>query len=385
MKYRLVIIQMMLMSAVAFPIRAEEAEAQQNSEPQKSDTPDQPKSDPEKATGITLAGVKDYLGLDVYLQGSYLYNTANPKDQTNLFRALDHQSNSFSPDMAEIQLWRKPNTGEVGYKLKVMAGSIAELIHSNGLGASTTDVPFDLTEAYVNYVAPLGSGLTIQLGKFVTCHGAEVLEAKDNINYSYSFLFTYAIPITHTGLMVSYTFANILTATGYVVNGWDNALDNNRAKTYGISFNFAPIQYFSAVVNFMAGPEQTNNDADWRYLLDVVLTAKPTTALTLVVNGDYAHESTPTGNVSWHGVDLIGKYDILSWLSGAARIEYFNDKDGVRTGIAQNLMEVTITPEFRLPGNLTLRPEYRHDWSDRATFHASKGQDTLGVGMIYFW
>jgi len=30
----------------------------------------------------------------------------------------------------------------------------------------------------VNYVAPLGSGLKVQFGKFVTYHGAEVIEAR---------------------------------------------------------------------------------------------------------------------------------------------------------------------------------------------------------------
>ncbi len=237
MNYRILNIQIILLLALAFPAIADENQSQQQTESEKSSSSSvaaadaQQKSDQEKSPGLTLAGVKDYLGLSVYLQGGYVYTVANT-------------SNSFVLDMAELQLWHKPQIGEVGYKLKIMAGSTAEFIHSNGLGASTKDVPFDLTEAYVTYVAPLGSGLTIQFGKFVTFTGAEVLEAKDNMNYSYSFLFLDAIPFTHTGLMLSYTVAEIVTISAYALNGWDNTLDNNRAKTYGLSLDIAPSQYF---------------------------------------------------------------------------------------------------------------------------------------------
>ena len=40
---------------------------------------------------------------------------------------------------------------------------------------------------------PVGRGLTLDVGKFVTQHGAEVIESKDNWNYSRSFMFALAI------------------------------------------------------------------------------------------------------------------------------------------------------------------------------------------------
>ena len=390
MNRRIVLIPIMMALAWVDPAMADEPQAPSTTEPLPTGSDVKPAID--QSPPLTLAGIKDYLGLGVVLEGSYLYNVANPKGQENGNRVFDHRTNSFSPDLAELVLSHKPNVGEVGFKLKLSAGTIAELIHSNGLGASTTDVPFDLTEAYIDYVAPLGSGLTIQAGKFVTFTGAEVLEAKDNLNYSFSYLFTYAIPITHTGLMLSYTVANTVTLSAYVLNGWDNALDNNRAKTYGASVGIAPTQEVTLLLNLLAGPEQTNNDQDWRYLFDAVLTVKPTTALTFVINVDYGHETMPTGNSqhlpttgTWSGADLIAKYDFLSWFGLAGRIEYFNDRDGYRTTVAQNMEEFTITPEFRLPANFTLRPEYRHDWSSKATFNAMKSQDTLAVAMLYAW
>ena len=81
----------------------------------------------------------------------------------------------------------------------------------------------------------------------------------------------------------------------------------------------------------------------------------------------------------------------LRFFSASIRGEYFNDEDGVRTGIPQKLKEITITPEFRVAKNLILRPEYRHDWSDKDGFDSKnttfskKNQDTVSLGMMYTW
>ncbi len=63
----------------------------------------------------------------------------------------------------------------------------------------------------------------------------------------------------------------------------------------------------------------------------------------------------------------------------------------MRTGIPQKLKEITITPEIRVAKNLILRPEYRHDWSDKDGFDSKnttfskKNQDTVALGVMYTW
>jgi hypothetical protein len=148
----------------------------------------------------------------------------------------------------------------------------AKFIHSRGLGIKDGQAPvdteaFDLTEAYLQYNASLGKGLKFTFGKFVTYHGAEVIEARDNPNYSRSFLFNYAIPFTHTGLMVSYPFSDALAASFYAVNGWDNTDDNNTGKTFGLSFAWTSIEQLAMNFNVMYGPEQKNENSKNRFLL----------------------------------------------------------------------------------------------------------------------
>ena len=212
-----------------------------------------------KAAGTTMDDIKNFLGMSVYVQGGYTYNFKNPDSQENELRVFDHKANSFTLDLGQLVFTKDAPVGGIGYRLKLSAGETAKLIHSSGLGGS--DDPFDLTEAYVDYVAPLGEGLKFRFGKFVTFVGAELIEAKDNPNYSRALLFNYAIPFTHTGLMVGYTFSGVATTNLYLLNGWDNTDDNNKGKTAGVSIAVTPAEEVSMLFNALYGPEQDNNNS----------------------------------------------------------------------------------------------------------------------------
>ena len=114
-----------------------------------------------------------------------------------------------------------------------------------------------------------------------------------------------------------------------------------------------------------------------------------------MANIDYAHEEKDPlnsgKNSKWYGVAGYVKYDFTDWFSTSVRTEYFDDRDGGRTGIPQKLKEITVTPEFKIVKNLLVRPEYRHDWSNKEGFDShhmtfdKKSQDTIAIGMMYTW
>ena len=114
-----------------------------------------------KSAVTTLDDIKNMLGLSVYLQGGDTYNFANPDSQENGLRVFDHKANSFTLDLAQIVFNKDAAVGGIGYRLKLSAGETAKFIHATGLG--TSDDAFDLTEAYIDYVAPLGKGLKFRL------------------------------------------------------------------------------------------------------------------------------------------------------------------------------------------------------------------------------
>jgi hypothetical protein len=338
--------------------------------------------------------IKNALGLSVYLQGGYIYNFQNPDSQENGLRVFDHQANSFTLDLAQLVFTKDAPVGGVGFKLKLSAGETAKFIHAAGLGDPGD--AFDLTEAYIDYVAPLGKGLKFRFGKFVTMHGAEVIEAKDDMNYSRGLLFNYAIPFTHTGLMFGYPFSDKVSASLYVVNGWDNFDDEGNSKTLGLSIGVTPAEQFSATINLMNGREldlQTGIEST-RFLADAVATIKPVKNLSFVLNGDYGvqKDSAPDGSdAKWYGIAGYVKYDFSDLFSATVRAEYFKDSDGARTLTPQTAKEITFTPEFRIAKSLIIRPEYRHDWSDQKVFDShhdtldKKSQDTIALGVMYTW
>ena len=357
-----------------------------------------------KVAGLKPDDVKNALGISFYLQGGYTYN-GNASDMTtgsgeNNARWLDHTANSFTLDLAQIVILKDPSApGTAGFKVKVSAGEWAKLIHSYGLGdaaAGQNPEAFDLTEAYISYIAGVGKGLRFDFGKMGTFIGGEVLEAKDNPNYSRSFLFSYAEPLTHTGLKVSYPVSDKVSAALFAVNGWDNATDNNKAKSYGVSLGFAPAEIFSASINYLTGPEQTDNSSNMRSLIDLVATIKPAKQLAIILNYDDGKEqnvdgallpSGITSDAKWSGLSGIVKYDLTDKYAVALRGEYFDDKDGYRTGTIQKLKEVTATFDAKLAEGLILRPEYRHDTSDKQSFDngTKKNQDTFALALMYSW
>ena len=130
----------------------------------------------------------------------YGQNFNNPASRTNTLRAFDLSTNQFGLNLVELVADRQPdaNNSRTGYHIALGFGQAMNVVNSTdpgGLGFGQY-----LKEAYFSYLAPVGKGLQVDAGKFVTPHGAEVIETKDNWNYSRGLLFSYAIPFYHFGV-----------------------------------------------------------------------------------------------------------------------------------------------------------------------------------------
>ncbi|MDO8730512.1 MAG: porin [Candidatus Omnitrophota bacterium] len=340
------------------------------------------------------------LQLSGFVDASYVYNTQSPENRANSLRVFDTESNGFQPNAVEIVL-QKPVSSEspVGFRADLDFGEDAEVVGSvtTGLGSTTDEV--DLQQMYAEALLPIGNGLNVKFGKFVTLHGAEVIESKDNWNFSRSYLFGYAIPFTHTGVRVSYPWQSWLTTVFGVNNGWDVVDDNNTAKTVEWTGILTPTPKTFLSVTGLHGAEQNSDNRDKRHLFDVVLGYNPTDKLSLKLNYDYGHEQDavsegPDEDASWQGVAGYARYQVNDWYALAGRAEYFDDADGVRTGVRANngvgrvgLLGLTLTNEFKVYKDLITRLEYRHDHASDAVFNAGSSrdntQDTLSAEVIY--
>jgi Putative beta-barrel porin-2, OmpL-like. bbp2 len=333
-----------------------------------------------------------------FASAAFSYNDNKPPSERNQLRVFDFEDKELKLDVAELVVQRTtPSPGDFGFRVDLTAGqSIPKLTAANGLFRDEeTGEPedFDLQQAYVTWIAPVGTGLKIDAGKWVTLAGAELIEGYDGFNdhYSRSILFGYAIPFTHTGAKVSYNFGKVaVTAMG--MQGWDNFKDNNGAKTFGGQLALTPSPRFAAYATFLTGAEQTDNDDDKRKLVDLIGVFKPTSSVTFTVNYDWAKEDNSGfggRDAEWSGVAASLKLTLSPRFAVAVRGERFEDKDGVRTGILQVVKELTLTPEFRIGKHVVLRGDLRRDSSDQLFFVSEDGdkdsQTTFAVNLIAFF
>jgi hypothetical protein len=333
-----------------------------------------------------------------FASAAFSYNDNQPPSETNQVRVFDFEDKELKLDVAELVVQRTtPSPGDFGFRVDLTAGqSIPKLTAANGLFRDEeTGEPedFDLQQAFVTWVAPVGSGLKIDAGKWVTPAGAEVIEGYDGFNdhYSRSILFGYAIPFTHTGAKVGYNFGKV-AVTGLAVQGWDNFKDNNGAKTFGGQLALTPSSQFSAYATFLTGAEQTDNDDDKRKLVDLIGVFRPTSSVAFTVNYDWAREDGlgPAGReAEWSGIAASLKLTLSPAFAVAVRGERFDDRDGVRTGTPQVVKEFTLTPEFRFGKHVVLRGDLRRDSSDERVFDGEGGledsQTTFAVNLIAFF
>lgn len=360
-----------------------------------------------------------------FVDASYIFNfntPVSPNSRTNNLRVFDTDANGFMLNMAEINFEKTVSLeSPVGFRIDLDAGQDAKVIHAAGLGQS--DDAFDLKQAYVQLYVPFRLpymyDLDFKIGKYATMHGAELIESVNNWNFSRSYLFGYAIPFTHTGIRAHYKPFEGSPVEGYIgiVNGWDNVVDNNKAKSLEAQVTVTPNNKLSFAIGGMLGPERYNSDKDMRVLADLIAMYIVNDKLTLKINYDYGWErngatmlpnsgspSVNTGtpptytglidkDAAWDGIAVYAKYLFFDWWSIAGRVEYFHDRDGIRTGVLVNnnipdldLLEFTLTNEFIIYKNILARLEYRYDKASGQVFTKDKvsanNQSTLAAELI---
>lgn len=348
------------------------------------------------AADSAAAPAAPLFSLNGFVSAAYSYNAGRPSSGMNTLRVFDFDDNDFKIDVAEIVLQRAvEHGGDAGFRVDLEAGaSIPRVSASSGLFRSVGKGPedIDLQQAFVSWIAPVGSGLRFDFGKFITMVGYEVIDGYDgyNDNASRSFLFGYAIPFTHTGLRLTYGTGSWLSATAMVVNGWDVVADNNRAKSIGAQITLVPLQGMSFCLGYIGGAERDTNNADMRHLFDVVGSWKLTDRFTIGGNADYGMERslvTPGKNAVWRGVAGYVKLALSEPFSLALRGEAFQDRNGVRTGTKQILKELTLTPEYHMTRNIAVRADLRLDLSDKDVFDddgtAANRQPTVLLNALY--
>ncbi len=315
----------------------------------------------------------------------YTYNFNEPATGTfTPLRNFDVKHNQFSVSLLEFAM-AKPAVADdrVGFRFDLQYGQTARIFNADPLDDNNL---INVQQAYVSYLAPVGSGLTFEVGKFVTPIGMEPTEANLNNNYSRAFLYALG-PYYHVGARASYAINSKVTVGGLLVNGWNATGDNNAGKTVGGSLTIVPSSKVTIIQNVLFGPEQTDNTEDKRTYSDTNVVVTVNDKVTTGLNYVYSNESVGGDDADWQGVALYFRGQVTKTFAVAPRFEYFNDsKAGFASGAAQKLKEFTLTGEIKHPQGLIFRAEYRRDWSDIDFFEKNgslvNNQNTFTVAFI---
>jgi hypothetical protein len=340
-------------------------------------------------------GPIDFSGL---VDGYYNFNANHPANSSggNQLRNFDYDANAFSLNMAKLTMSHDPDP--VGFRVDLGFGKAF-----NQILLSEPNFKY-LEQAFVSWKPTKGKGFEADFGEFVTSAGAEVIETKDNWNYSRSLLFSLAIPYYHVGLRTSMPITKTFTGGVQVVNGWNNFSDNNSGKTVGITGVYTKTKY-TLSGNYYTGPENTGTNKGFRNLFDTTLLLTPTAKFNAYINYDYVQNrnavavtptSYKTGSLDrLQGIAVAARYQATGTLALAGRFEYLGDGtgSGVATfgsGTHQKINEFTITGEYKIPEGLLARVEYRRDGTDfpyfnKGTSKIVKGQSTVEVGVVAFF
>ncbi len=314
-----------------------------------------------------------------FVDGYYSYNLNDPSDGVNGLHTFDVDHNSLDLAVAEVAFEKKPTAdSRAGFRVDLNFGPNAELV--NAFEPSGIDSLKNLQQAYVSWLP--SDKLQLDFGKWVTGHGAEVIESKDNWNYTRSIQFGWAIPFYHAGLRAMYTASDKVTVGVHVVNGWNNVKDNNDDKSFGGQLIVKPTGKFTWIGNVMVGKEG-GEDSDSRLLFDTVLSLTASDKLSLMGNFDYGKE----GDAKWMAVSAYAKWQASDTVALAPRFEWMDDGDGWAT-IGTTVMSATLTGEVKLGNGVLTRLDVRHDFADEAGFTGDgdtleDGQTTLTLGVVY--
>jgi hypothetical protein len=342
-------------------------------------------------------------------------NFPKPQTDSNLFRAFD-QNNGFALSWVGADASYAPSP--VGGTVALRFGPTAERIAAGCLSVTTRCdsevVGLGLLKQAFAAWKPVRD-VELDFGKFDAVHGAEVAESQDNLNYTRGVLYWLAQPTFHTGLRAAWRMVPELTATALVVNGWNNTLDNNLGKTFGLRFGLQPIPELELALGWLAGPEQDDvalvscaagtaysaesgtcasapgvpaqqyrvdrGGADapkaWRHLGDLIVRYRPLEVLDLVLNVDYGEEGTreleQAGTTrirrrEYYGAMLGARYRFDQTWALAARGEYLGDPQGLASHISGlKLVTGTLTVESKPVDQFIVRLEERGDFAVDAT------------------
>jgi cell division protein FtsB len=351
--------------------------------------------------------------------GYYAYNFNDPIGRVSLLRAYDVSSNAFSLNQADIVLENAPdveNGKRFGARLDLQFGQATETLQGNAANEVRPEVYRNIFQAYGTYIFPVGSGLSVDFGKWASSLGIEGNYTQDQMNYSRSYWFDF-LPFYHMGARVHYQFTGKFGVNYWITNGTQQTEPFNGYKDEMFGVIVQPVKNVTWTVNYYLGQEHpdfelvtngppnlptlqgmpfepiVNPPSGKLNIIDSYASWSVTPKLTVAGEGDYVIERLLTTSAPSHtdGGAAYVRYQWTPKVAVAARSEYLSDHGGLFSNKTQALKETTATFEYKFSQGFMMREEWRRDWSNQPYFLTDKlgllkgNQTTATIGLVWWF
>lgn len=329
-----------------------------------------------------------------------LIKAQDPVGGNALFK--NPNANTFQIDQIWMTVDKTPtDESRGGFHAEFVAG----ISGAAQIGGIANSDQVGIYSAYASYLAPIGTGVQIDLGKIPTPLGAEVVQTNGNYFITQGAVFGLQ-PVVHTGVALTTQLTDEIGFTGGIVNDVysDTSISADNDKAYYGQLSFAGDTFGLNVGGIIgdadasscgvAGPAAGARNNECRVsVVDVVLTADPTENLSVWVNYDWFHQngSGSAVNGDAHGISGAGRLGITDDMGIAGRVEYIWTEDSLIGAGADDgeLLTVTGTLDKTLAEGLVTRLELRYDTllDDNAAGFAANG-DAAGTNddqLVALW
>jgi len=248
-------------------------------------------------------------------------------------------------------------------------------------------------QAYAGYNIPVGTGLLVEGGIFLSPIGAEGIAVKDNQNWSRSDLF-FGLPFYHAGVRATYALTPSATAMVMICKGWNDVVDNNSSPSLMAQLQLKGARSLEAGVLYMGGSERPTGAPEgqpWRHLVDGWARFEAVKDVWLQVQADAGLEENQFGRSSWVDGALSARYKARPFLNLAARGDVFWESvpDGAAPIFwsgAGRVASATFTVDLRpFPDHMAVMLEARRDWATSDIYFEAAGtaraQTTVTLGV----
>lgn len=338
-----------------------------------------------------------------FLDFGYLLDFNHPANHLFRNRGTTFKVDELDLNMAGAGVKKEATqNSRWGTELAVQAGKDSAIFgfSASAPNVSGADVLRHFDAANVSYLAPVGSGLTVQGGLFSSLIGYDSLYAKDNFDNTRPWGADYT-PYLMFGINASYPFTKKITATGFVINDYFHLAHPNNVPSFGGQLSYSASGLLNFKETVLYGPHQAETALEfWRFFSDSIAEWKKerfTTAFEYQI-GTEKMNIPGTPRALWMSAQLPFHRVIAGRWSATLRPEFAWDRDGRWTGSKQTIKALTSALEYRWPywkTNTIARLEYRVDDSRGAGGGFYRGaaitpgivalvptQQLLAVGLI---